>query len=134
MLASPPNCSLGKINMKSGVKGRPLKVLGEGGNRSLRRRPFVAMNRFYLDLSSDIRLMLSLFCWHKDHKDSAQEKKERKKKTCVDVEAEAKAQHYDSDIFSCATAAAAVRTVCVCVCVRRGPSVFYPLCSRCPLA
>lgn len=63
-----------------------------------------------LDLSSDIRLMLSLFCWHKDHKDCAQRKKKKEKKgekkTCVD--AEAKARHYDSDIFAGATAAAAV--------------------------
>lgn len=87
-------------------KRRPLKLLGVGDVGSLRRHPFVVMNRFYLDLSSDIRLMPSLFCWHKDHKDSAQEKK--KKKTCVDVEAEAKARRYDSDIFAHATAAAAV--------------------------
>lgn len=91
--------------MKRGVKRRPLKLLGVGDVGSLRRHPFVVMNRFYLDLSSDIRLMPSLFCWHKDHKDSAEEKK---KKTCVDVEAEAKARHYDSDIFAHATAAVAV--------------------------
>lgn len=77
MLASPPNCSLGGKNMKRGVKRRPLKLLGMGDVGSLRRHPFVVMNRFYLDLSSDIRLMPSLFCWHKDHKDSAQEKKKR---------------------------------------------------------